>query len=210
MAGRNRKKKTAVFGVLSIIFGTISLIPFLGLISVLGVLFGLVALIRREFITAIIGLVISAISVSLSPVLLMLVKCSINAEHCEQMSTKIESHIDTVIEQGEAIIKSVEEEATQAEPKTPAGDSTVEKAEDPQEALESDVPDEDNEEERNAEDEASQQEVIEDAEKTDMLEEESNAESVEDNNAAAPSESAAPDNKEVPEASDMNEENKTE
>ena len=110
MAGRRKKKKIAGFGVLSIIFGAISLIPSLGLVSIIGVLFGLIALIRKELITAVAGLVVSAIGVATSPFLLILIQCSINAEYCKQANETVENNVSAIIEQGETLVDGVTSE----------------------------------------------------------------------------------------------------
>jgi hypothetical protein len=78
-------KQTPVFGILSIVFGGIALMPFLGIISPIGLILGIIALYKKENITGIIGTSISGLAAATSPILWAIVICGIhmNSHTCK-------------------------------------------------------------------------------------------------------------------------------
>lgn len=73
-------KSTPVLGILSIVFGGISMLPLLGIVSPLGVILGIIALVKKQKITGVIGTSISVVGVATSPLLWALVLCLLNPE----------------------------------------------------------------------------------------------------------------------------------
>jgi hypothetical protein len=91
-------KQTPVLGILSIVFGGISMIPLLGIVSPIGLILGIIALVKRQKITGIIGTSVSVLGVATSPILWALVVCSINpsSDSCnvESRSSRIERSVE--------------------------------------------------------------------------------------------------------------------
>ena len=80
----NSEKSISVLGLLSTIFGSLSIVPFLGIFSVVGLILGIISLIKKGGTLAIIGTALSVVGVSTSPSLWALVICSFNSETCTQ------------------------------------------------------------------------------------------------------------------------------
>ena len=83
------EKKTPIFGILSTIFGAVSIIPIpmFGFLSLIGLPFGVIGLFRKETTLAIIGTVLSVVGVATSPVMWATVGCMLNSESCVQENT---------------------------------------------------------------------------------------------------------------------------
>ncbi len=77
-------KSTPVLGILSIVFGGISMLPFLGVVSPIGLILGIVALVKKQKITGVIGTSISAIGIATSPILWGIVICTVNPSACPE------------------------------------------------------------------------------------------------------------------------------
>jgi|CXWL01.1.fsa_nt_gi hypothetical protein len=77
-------KSTPVLGILSIVFGGISMLPFLGVVSPIGLILGIIALVKKQKITGVIGTSISAIGIATSPILWGIVICTVNPSACPE------------------------------------------------------------------------------------------------------------------------------
>lgn len=82
-------KTTPVLGILSIVFGGLSMLPLLGIVSPIGLILGIVALVKKQKITGVIGTSISVLGVVTSPILWALVTCTVNpdSEACQAKTT---------------------------------------------------------------------------------------------------------------------------
>lgn len=78
-------KSTPVLGILSIVFGGISMVPLLGIVSPIGLVLGIIALVKKQRITGVIGTSISTLGIATSPLLWALVLCTANpsADACK-------------------------------------------------------------------------------------------------------------------------------
>ena len=86
-----------VFGILGTIFGGISLVPFLGIISPLGMLLSVIGLFKdKKKLMAIIGASISAFSIATSPTLWITAACTFDSDGCmvEPIASKTLNTID--------------------------------------------------------------------------------------------------------------------
>jgi hypothetical protein len=86
-----------VLGILSTVFGGLSMVPFLGIVSPLGFILGVIGLFKDpKKLMAIIGTSISALGMLTSPVLWTTIACTLDSESCktEEIANKTLSTID--------------------------------------------------------------------------------------------------------------------
>ena len=78
------EKNIPALGLLSTIFGALSMVPFLGIFSIAGLILGIISFIKKGKKWAIIGMTISALGIATSPSIWAIVICSVSPESCEQ------------------------------------------------------------------------------------------------------------------------------
>lgn len=69
MTIREASQKTPVLGILSIVFGAVSLLPLVGIISPVGFVLGVIGILRGQRITGLIGTALSLVGMATSPIL---------------------------------------------------------------------------------------------------------------------------------------------
>jgi hypothetical protein len=120
-------KSTPVLGILSVVFGGISLFPFFGIVSPIGLILGIIALTKKQKITGIIGTSVSALGIATSPILWVAILCLVNpgGDACKpKESTQIEQPQSLqpsapVVQQAPAQQIPVQEAPTQPPPEQP-------------------------------------------------------------------------------------------
>lgn len=95
-------KKLPVLGILSTIFGAISLIPMAGVISPVGLILGIIGLFKDATkVMAIIGTSLSVVGVLTSPILWGLIACAIDPEGCKEEVSEFESGYESSMEESD-------------------------------------------------------------------------------------------------------------
>ena len=116
--------KKPILGILSTIFGGISMVPFLGIVSPLGLILGVIGLWKdSKKLMSIIGTCISILGVVTSPILWAAVSCTLNSESCvadEDTTTSLNEIKDSLSGMDKIVEKAVEDAVKQANEKTPA------------------------------------------------------------------------------------------
>lgn len=105
---KNNQKNISVLGLLSTIFGGLSLVPFLGIFSVPGLILGIIGLIKKGGTLAIVGTALSAVGVATSPTLWAIAICSVDPQSCEQT-------VENKLESAESRLKKAKEEVRDAQ-----------------------------------------------------------------------------------------------
>jgi hypothetical protein len=86
---------TPILGILSIVLGGISLIPFFGVFALIGLILGVLGIVKKQYSTAIIGTVVSVVGIATSPIVWATMQggfCKV--AHCQFENTS-HLHADT-------------------------------------------------------------------------------------------------------------------
>lgn len=116
--------KKPILGILSTIFGGISMVPLLGLVSPIGLLLGVIGLWKdSKKLMSIIGTCISILGVATSPTLWVTVSCVLGSESCvtdEDTTTSLNEIKDSLSGMDKIVEKAVEDAVKQTNEKMPA------------------------------------------------------------------------------------------
>lgn len=102
-------------GIWSVIIGSVSMMPFFGILSPIGLVLGIFALLRNQRVVAILGAAISAFSVATSPVLLALMFCLPSQNRCEPIVQNVKAEFHQKIQE------KLHEQAKKQPPKRTGG-----------------------------------------------------------------------------------------
>ncbi|MDG1285983.1 MAG: hypothetical protein P8P30_00285 [Rickettsiales bacterium] len=111
----NTEKKISVLGLLSIIFGGLSMVPLMGILSFPGLVLGVIGLVRKGGTLAIVGTVLSCVGVATSPTLWAMVGCTFNPSACEEMAEEVKVKHAARTAELKKKIKLLERQQTEAD-----------------------------------------------------------------------------------------------
>ena len=115
--------KKPILGILSTIFGGISMVPFLGIVSPLGLILGVIGLWKdSKKLMSIIGTSISVVGILTSPTLWVAVSCTLDSESCvvqDEDTASLNEIKNSLVGMDKIVEKAVEDAIKQTNEKVP-------------------------------------------------------------------------------------------